>query len=277
MKNLIATILFVTSVSSGSLNLYKDDFKYAQNESSGLLDIQLNQIGWFDNAEYINAADGQVRFYRYTFQVVGLYSDDDAILQNTNYLYFDLPLDYLSYDDTTTAVNLCIYQLADDSITVKEVFDALPIIPLFPTLAVFDTSSNYILMPDEKIQFIIPTTHTTPISRWQEALNDVHIYNRSGLLNAFAPIYSEGYNTGFNDGEYEGYFVGYDDGYNEGVESGINENVSYSWLRGLFYGLGDLLSIRLFGDITIGSIALIMLSLTLLPFIIGLAKGKGRD
>lgn len=281
MRNLIATILLATSVASGSTNFDKNIFKYAKNESNVPLDIQLNQIGWFTNAEYINVAAGQVKFYRYTFQVAYLDSDDDAILQNTNYLYFDLPLNYLSYDDTTTAVNLSINQLAND-----ETFVSLPITPLFPELVVFDTTSSYILMPGEVIQFIIPTTDTTAVSQYQLAMDEVHIYNRAGVFSGM-PAYTAGYiqgeKDGFSNGHAVGYdsgfldgeFYGYNDGYNAGMDDAVaNEMTSYSWLRGLFAGLGDLLAIRLFGDITIGSIALIMLSLTLLPFIIGLVKGR---
>lgn len=279
MKNLIATILLATSVASGSTNL--DNVNYALNESNVPLDIPLNQIGWITNAEYINVSAGQVKFYRYTFQVAYLDSNDDAILQDTNFLYFDLPLNYLSYDADTTAVQLAINQLAND-----ETFVSLPITPLFPTLGVFDTTMSYILMPGEMIQFIIPTTHTTAISQYQTAMNEVHIYNRAGVF-AGLPVYTAGYIQGEADGFANGHAVGYDsgfldgefygymDGYNAGMDDAVaNEMASYSWLRGLFSGLGDLLAIRLFGDITIGSIALIMLSLTLLPFIIGLVRGK---
>lgn len=281
MKNLLATIFLATSVASSSMNLDSDKFNYALNESNIPLNITLNQIGWFTNAEYINVSAGQVKFYRYTFQVAYLDVQDDAILQDTNFLYFDLPLNYLSYDADSTAVNLAINQLAND-----ETFVSLPITPLFPTLGVFDTTSSYILMVGEFIQFIIPTTDTTAVSQYQTAMNDVHIYNRAGVF-AGLPVYTAGYiageNAGFADGHAVGYdsgfldgeFYGYNDGYNAGMNDAVaNEMTSYSWLRGLFAGLGDLLAIRLFGDITIGSIALIMLSLTLLPFIIGLARGR---
>lgn len=293
MKNLIATILFVTSVSTGSLNA-QNDFIAPDSPTFRLGDYVVRQI------EHISALDGEVRFNRievsvfdYVFENLAQYSQ--VYISIPNYYYnskVNLTMGIKLYKNqsfvghATDPVELLLSEtmLAHLGFTVVDnppyTYPPNQVNYFNPACWNYDRSSY----DDIRLIFKVPyIAYSEPPTNYGNALRDItlftelNVYYSDGYNDGFADGYDDGYIDGDFDGYNNGYNNGYNDGYNEGMEYAVNENISYSWLTGLFAGLGSLLSIRLFGDITIGSIALITLSLTLLPFIIGLAKGKGRD
>lgn len=78
------------------------------------------------------------------------------------------------------------------------------------------------------------------------------------------------------------YWIGYQDGYDDGHSIGFDDGLDwgtngdmFGWVKSLFKAIGDIFSIPLFGDFTIGSLAMIMITFTLVPFILGMFKGGG--
>lgn len=88
--------------------------------------------------------------------------------------------------------------------------------------------------------------------------------------------YADGYDTGLETGK----DIGYKDGYNSGYDAGqLSDFDGTSWMKGLFgsNGLGGLLKIEILPGLSIGTIVMIPLMLTLVPFVIGLFKGGKND
>ena len=109
--------------------------------------------------------------------------------------------------------------------------------------------------------------------------------------------YDEGYNVGHDEGFYLGNSTGYDLGqqdiynwgsfaygldpahsfdYTSAYEKGLNIGADFTpltFISTFFFGIGYLFSIELIPSISIGTIALMVLAIQLLPFIIGLFTG----
>ena len=96
--------------------------------------------------------------------------------------------------------------------------------------------------------------------------------------------YLAGYNDGIVSVDTSHYYdLGQNDGYNSGYSQGLADGTSGQFSVSGFFnslfgadGLGGLFNIQ-FGDVTLGQILLIPLILALIPFILGLFKGRGKD
>lgn len=117
-------------------------------------------------------------------------------------------------------------------------------------------------------------------------LQSIRVYN---YLPPVVENYETGYNDGYDDGLADGYFggyvdgkeVGYNDGYVagdlDGYNRGINDDFNaYSYLFGMFGAFSGLFAVELLPGLTVGGIAILVLSLTLLPFLIGLFTKGGK-
>jgi len=107
-------------------------------------------------------------------------------------------------------------------------------------------------------------------------------YNE-GLDEGTADGIIEGQNDIMDDGAFAHGFISADafdyvEGYNEGFNLGLNSDISpIGFIRTFFYGIGYLFAIELIPSISIGTIALMVLMIKLLPFIIGLFSGGKKD
>jgi hypothetical protein len=130
------------------------------------------------------------------------------------------------------------------------------------------------------IVFTIPyTKHTNPPSDYAEQLKNITLFTKRS--DGYDGGYDNGYFDGFNDGYDNGYDGGYEDGYYwgdlDGYNRGINEDFNaYSYLFGMFGAFSGLFAVELLPGLTIGGIAILVLSLTLLPFLIGLFTKGGK-
>lgn len=108
----------------------------------------------------------------------------------------------------------------------------------------------------------------------------INAYNNGyndGLLDGYDNGYDNAYNDGFDIGYDVGLGAGYDNGYARGYNDGVASDFNaWSWLTAVFSSMGALLSIQLLPGVTIGGIAVLVLVLTLLPFLIKLLKGDGE-
>lgn len=92
--------------------------------------------------------------------------------------------------------------------------------------------------------------------------------------------YNEGFLAGKIEGEYLGYEVGYDAGYTFGFQEGYNagmqniDSINHNWIVAIFGSIGTILSIKLFGEISIGMIIGVPLILMLVLFVLQLIRGK---
>lgn len=102
-------------------------------------------------------------------------------------------------------------------------------------------------------------------------------YYNNGYADGTTDGIQQGYNTGYDDGfEYaynEYYQSRYTTGYNDGVKDANADLTGMTLLTVWFGGISSILSIKLFGNVSIGAIVLIVVSFTLLPALIGLLGG----
>lgn len=89
---------------------------------------------------------------------------------------------------------------------------------------------------------------------------------QSGYQNGYNVGYNSGKQTGFNDG----FISGYDKGYDDAVNLEHSQNVGFTnLLTSMFKGVGDILSVELFNDITIGHVVAVPLVFGVAMFILG--------
>ena len=176
----------------------------------------------------------------------------------------------------------------------------------------YNWDSNY--QAELRLRFTVPyTPHTNPPSDYAEQLKNITLFTKrsdsAGYFDGYENGYSDGnthgyndgyndgytdgkedgytdgywggYDDGVNDGYADGYWGGYDDGYYwgdlDGYNRGINEDFNaYSYLFGMFGAFSGLFAVELLPGLTIGGIAILVLTLTLLPFLIGLFTKGGK-
>lgn len=91
--------------------------------------------------------------------------------------------------------------------------------------------------------------------------------------------YANGYKTAknifayrYNNTDYTG-----KEAYDMGVTTGSNSINSLEWLKSTLFLIGSLFTLEMLPGITIGAIALIVISVKLVPWLIGLFKGGKND
>lgn len=231
-----------------------------------------------EGRDFYNVGDDVIRTTYTTmgpptdYAYIGIYSEPDySNFDDINIIKvpYQLSIDYSRLEDLQLQIDTQIFYMTPLFSPTYEYHYFSIYAPVVPSGYYKEPFLYFANSNASTFHIRIPTTHSSAMAT--QGLEHIVLMNKL----AYAEELEQGYyELGYSDGELDGYDNGYDYGYTVGINDGVNSNISYSWLRGLFVGLGDLLAIRLFGDITIGSIALIMLSLTLLPFIIGLAKGR---
>ena len=98
-----------------------------------------------------------------------------------------------------------------------------------------------------------------------------------GIIEGHNDILDDGaFAHGFVSSDAFDYAVGSSTGYALGLEDGYNFNPT-GFIQTLFYGIGYLFAVELIPGLKIGTIALMVLMLKLLPFIIGLFSGGKKD
>lgn len=107
------------------------------------------------------------------------------------------------------------------------------------------------------------------------AIGDQNLYyDVLFLLLDFSPDFLHTYTQGYEAGYTLGYENGYKNGYHDSYLKVVNGGITSSWFTGLFDGVQGFLDIR-FGQISIGAIILIPLSITIVWFIIRQFRGGG--
>lgn len=268
------------------------------------------RLGDYDitKLEHISAGGGQVRFNRIQAIIPRVVFDTLGEYEN---VYISIPLyDYNYAVDLYMRIDNYI-----DGVFDEPVMSDLENIPLSMIMLkvlpytmvdlnyklinndfnVFDSSNwefDYLGVSgaDLRISFIVPyTKYTNPPSQWQDDMKNITLFTK----RSDSAGYFDGYNDGYTDGNTHGYNDGYNDGYTDGKEDGytdgyywgdldgynrgINEDFNaYSYLFGMFGAFSGLFAVELLPGLTIGGIAILVLSLTLLPFLIGLFTKGGK-
>ncbi len=304
IKNILP-ILFTSLVGFSANN----NFSYTPNYTVryDFIDYEspAYRLGDYDitKLEHISAGGGQVRFNRIqaiiprvVFNTLGEYEN----------VFISMPL-----YDYNSAVNLYMridfydngeldYPVIYDMETISLSMTMLEVLPytmvdLPINFNVFDPYCwEYDYGLEVRLTFVVPfTPHTNPPSEWQNEMRNITLFTKRSVSAGYFDGYENGYTDGYEHGNTDGYADGYADGsadsyldgYNEGYKwgdidgynRGINEDFNaYSYLFGMFGAFSGLFAVELLPGLTIGGIAILVLSLTLLPFLIGLFTKGGK-
>lgn len=239
------------------------------------------------SSSFITAGNANIYKYQYRHNPAQMNTTTYTNFYNgDNTLVIEIP--------TTLSVDLSrpqeFYMILNNNTNNKYYFDSSlsSIYSSTYTIPSFFTF-NYTTTTD--LTFFIPSTSGTPASQYNLALQNCYMFTPVAFRqyvfdNSYDYGYSDGYYQGFDDGVIDGraqgadyaYDAGYDAGYDVGLMDGAQlETGSFAWLVGLFGGLSALLNIELFAGVTIGSLALISMTLTFLPFVVGLISKGGKD
>lgn len=237
----------------------------------------------FDDVQLTTGAPGGgspsgARYIRYSFVIsytnLNYLQDFDMLFISLPYEaeknnLTDLKMEIRNTDNTNVYSNIEFHSL---SVAMLYNFGmTLPDNPIFmgKNFLDIDLMDNY--REDYiKIAIEIPINYFPP--QWMEhTIEKTNFY--SSLPNndyAYENGYTNGYIDGNNIGMDNGYNVGYNDGYNIGLTADFD---SFGWLTAIFTGMGSFLNIQLLPGVSIGGIAILIMVLTLVPFLIGLLKG----
>lgn len=250
------------------------------------------------NIQHINAGGGEVRFFRVQTIIPRVVFDTLGIYQN---VFIAIPL-----YDYNSAVNLTMrVDFYDGGVFVGSAISgfggglplSMTMLNVFPytmvdlSYNVFDSNNwDNDYQSELRLDFTVPyTAYTNPPSQWQNEMRNITLFTKRNDSASYFDGYETGYNDGVADGYADGYadgsadsyLDGYNDGYywgdKDGYNRGINEDFNaYSYLFGMFGAFSGLFAVELLPGLTIGGIAILVLSLTLLPFLIGLFTKGGR-
>jgi len=249
---------------------------------------------------HINAGGGQIRFNRIETIIPRVVFDTLGQYEN---VFISMP--FYGYN---SAVDLYmrIDHFIDGELDYPVIYDieniplSMTMLKVFPytmveLLNVYDANNFNVFNPNNwdsnyqtelRITFVVPyTAHTNPPSDYAEQLKNITLFTRLGenadYFDGYESGYVDGKTDGYNDGYRDGKEVGYNDGYTagdlDGYNRGINDDFNaYSYLFGMFGAFSGLFAVELLPGLTIGGIAILVLSLTLLPFLIGLFTKGGK-
>ena len=260
------------------------------------------RLGDYDITEltHISAGGGQVRYNRIETIIPRVVFDTLGEYQN---VFIAIPLYHYN-----SAVDLYmrIDHFIDGELDYPVIYDieniplSMTMLKVFPytmveLLNVYDANNFNVFNPNNwdsnyqtelRITFVVPyTAHTNPPSDYAEQLKNITLFTRLGenadYFDGYESGYVDGKTDGYNDGYRDGKEVGYNDGYTagdlDGYNRGINDDFNaYSYLFGMFGAFSGLFAVELLPGLTIGGIAILVLSLTLLPFLIGLFTKGGK-
>lgn len=259
------------------------------------------RLGDYDitELEHISAGGGQVRYNR--IEVIIPRVVIDTLGQYENVFVFIPLYDYNSAVDLYMRIDYYV----DGELDHPVIYD-IENIPLSMTMLkvlpytivdipydfnVFDSNNwDNDYQRELRITFVVPyKAHTQPPSDYAERLKNITLFTKrsdsAGYFDGYENGYSDGYTHGNADGYNDGYTDGKEDGYTDGYywgdldgyNRGINEDFNaYSYLFGMFGAFSGLFAVELLPGLTIGGIAILVLSLTLLPFLIGLFTKGGK-
>lgn len=189
------------------------------------------------NVRFENVSVDDASFYYSPLQISGVTLTNEEWF---NFQYINITFDYFS------ATN-----------TLEFIFRGWRIVNSMSTS--FSFSIEFVLETDKGIVF-----DTNYLSNYSFTF-----FNNVDVRNYF-DAYTDGYTRGNNDGLNDGYDIGYNEGYNIGLTADFD---AFGWLTAIFTGMGAFLSIQLLPNVSIGGIAILIMVLTLVPFLIGLLKG----
>jgi hypothetical protein len=301
----ILPILFTSLVGFSANNNFSYTPDYSYNYSFIDYESPAYRLGDYEITElvHINAGGGQVRYNRIqaiipcvVFDTLGQYDNVYIAIPLYDYnsaVNLDMRIDYYVDGELNYPV---IYGLENIPLSMT-MLKVLPytMVDLANNFNVFDTyywESGY--GQEIRITFTVPfTAHTNPPSDYSQQLRNITLFTKRSDSAGYFDGYETGYNDGYENGNADGYADGYADGsadsyldgYNDGYKwgdidgynRGINENFNaYSYLFGMFGAFSGLFAVELLPGLTIGGIAILVLSLTLLPFLIGLFTKGGK-
>jgi hypothetical protein len=232
----------------------------------------------------------------------GIIPDDIAVATFDGTNYSSASVLFYLFDDNSVGVP--VGQLADDMvISFKSIngkkLDFVYLVEMSPD---YQIVQYFTRMPlNDEYQFHIQYWPTYPDMEYEvtfprntsvvqlDEFTDEYLGGWHYLWLLFIDIdnigsYQDGYNAGIASVDTSHYYdLGQNDGYNSGYTQGLTDGSSGQFSVGGFFnslfgadGLGRLFNIQ-FGDVTLGEILLIPLILALIPFILGLFKGRGKD
>lgn len=301
----ILPILLTSLVGFSTNNNFNYTPSYSYNYTFIDYDFPAYRLGDYEitNIEHINAGGGQVRYNRIQAIIPRVVFDTLGTYQN---VFISMPL-----YDYNSAVNLYMrIDFYDGGFLESSVFYDMENIPLSMSMlkvlpyTMVDLPNNFNVFDpydwdfgyqmEIRLTFVVPyTARTEPPSDYAQRLRDITLFTKRSDSAGYFDGYETGYNDGYADGNADGYADGYADGsadsyldgYNEGYKwgdidgynRGINEDFNaYSYLFGMFGAFSGLFAIELLPGLTVGGIAILVLSLTLLPFLIGLFTKGGK-
>lgn len=259
------------------------------------------RLGDYDitELEHISAGGGQVRYNRIETIIPRVVFDSLGQYEN---VFISMPLyGYNSAVDLYMRIDYYV----DGELDYPVIYD-IENIPLSMTMLkvlpytivdipydfnVFDSNNwDNDYQRELRITFVVPyKAHTNPPSDYAEQLKNITLFTKrsdsadyfGGYEDGYNDGVADGYNDGYTDGSADSYLDGYNDGYywgdKDGYNRGINEDFNaYSYLFGMFGAFSGLFAVELLPGLTIGGIAILVLSLTLLPFLIGLFTKGGK-
>lgn len=233
----------------------------------------------------------------------GIIPDDIAVATYNGTTYSSASVLFYLFDDNSVGVP--VGQLADDmTISFKSTnskkFDFVYLVEMSPDYQIVQYITRLPLndeyefhiwyrdnyFPDMEYEVTYPTTgHTYKLDTY----TDEYLAGWHYLWLLFIDIdnigsYQDGYHAGVASVDTSYYYdLGQNDGYNSGYSQGLSDGTSGVFTVSGFFnslfgadGLGGLFNIQ-FGDVTLGQILLIPIILALIPFILGLFKGRGKD
>ena len=269
---------------------YRYDFIDYESPAYRLGDYDITQL------DHISAGGGQVRYNRIQAIIPRVVFDTLAEFEN---VFISMPLyDYNSAVDLYMRIDLYLGGVLEEA-----VISDLENIPLSMTMLkslpytmvdlpnnfnIFDSSNwEFNFQAELRLTFVVPfTAYIQPPSDYAEQLRNITLFTQlyMGELDyndGYVAGYNDGLTDGFNDGYSNGKEIGYNDGYADGdldgYNRGLNEDFNaYSYLFGMFGAFSGLFAVELLPGLTIGGIAILVLTLTLLPFLIGLFTKGGK-
>lgn len=293
--------------SSGSALLNKAPFydPNKQNESGPVYYEDYIDLNVFNNLEFqfVSTGGGSVNYFlvRATalyndLSAKGIYLNDFKYWDSRLYLYnanVDLSVSISNRSNWDFTYSFSNYRNPVDIdrfgySLVSSVFYENEFRPIYYATTWLDFELAHLGQSAFYIKFLIPYgSKTQPVTDYANELKKMRFFNQNYYdkvlvgLNDYDNGYSNGYTDGLNDGyiigENDGFDWGFDVGYNNGYDAGLAADFnSFSWLTAIFSAMGGLLGIQLLPNVSIGGIAVLVMVLTLLPFLIGLLKG-GKD
>ncbi len=275
------------------INIHDNDYAttIARAKNGSLLDAKLNFT--LTNSNYIDFKDipTEYQYYIYRFTAKIEYNDING---NNVVCYTKFPMIFSNgviKNINKTRINSVVYDESNDY-------------GLFNFISYYDDNNNILDIGFTAFEI---SSDNFPLKSYNfdtnkvaaSQLSDYNAIKYNDRTYYFAQItqndinqesydigYKNGYNTGELDGYQNGFDVGNDSGYKIGFQQGKQEGIASKgenvwsnaneFIKNIFIGIFDILSIELLPNISLGTFVVIPLIFSVLFFIVKVAKGGGN-